>query len=574
MMGLECSFREIVAVDFEFQSPDGERPVPVCVVAHELVSGRRHRLMLTEHLPKNPPYPIGEDVLIVAYYASAELGCHLALGWELPTYVLDLYVEFRNLTNGLELPSGRSLLGALVYHGLDGMDAVEKDYMRQLAMRGAPYTEEETRALLDYCESDVIALEKLLDAMLPKLDVPRAVHRGRFMKTAAHIERNGIPIDTQSLVTLRENWEQIQSHLIQRVDVDYGVYERRTFKTDRFLAYLNNRGIEWPRLESGRLALDDDTFRKMAGLYPELEPLRQLRVTLSQMRLSDLAVGSDGRNRCMLSAYAAKTGRNQPSNTRFIFGPAAWMRGLIQPQPGYGLAYVDWSQQEFGIAAALSGDKAMMKAYSSGDPYLAFAKQAGAVPPDATKSSHKVERGQFKMCTLAVQYGMGEESFAFKIGQSVACAGELLRLHHATYPDYWRWSEQVMSHARLRMELPTVFGWTLHLGDSVKSRTIANFPMQGNGSEMLRLACCLATERGIKVCAPVHDALLVEAPLDSLDETVAMTQEAMVEASQIVLDGFTLRSEAKLVVHPNRYEDEKGAAMWNLVWEVVGNLKN
>ena len=52
-----------------------------------------------------------------------------------------------------------------------------------------------------------------------------------------------------------------------------------------------------------------------------------------------------------------------------------------------------------------------------------------------------------------------------------------------------------------------------------------------------------------------------------------MTQEAMVEASQIVLDGFTLRSEAKLVVHPNRYEDEKGAAMWNLVWEVVGNLK-
>ena len=573
-MGLECDFREIVAVDFEFQSPDGERPVPVCVVAHELVSGRRHRLMLTENPPENPPYPVGDDVLFVAYYASAELGCHMALGWELPTYVLDLYVEFRNLTNGLELPSGKSLLGALVYHGLDAMDAVEKDYMRQLAMRGAPYTEEESLALLDYCESDVVALDKLLNAMLPELDLARAVHRGRFMMTAAHIERNGIPIDTESLATLRENWEQIQSHLIRRVDVNYGVYEGRTFKTDRFLTYLDNRGVEWPRLDSGRLALDDDTFRQVATLYPEIEPLRQLRVTLSKMRLSDLAVGSDGRNRCMLSAFSAKTGRNQPSNTRFIFGPAAWMRGLIQPQPGYGLAYVDWSQQEFGIAAALSGDKAMMKAYSSGDPYLAFAKQAGAVPPDATKSSHKVERDQFKMCTLAVQYGMGEESFAFKIGQSVARAGELLRLHHATYPDYWHWSEQVMSHAKLRMELPTVFGWTLHLGDSVKSRTISNFPMQGNGSEMLRLACCLTTERGIKVCAPVHDALLIEAPLDSLDAVVAMTQEAMVEASQIILNGFALRSEAKLVVHPNRYEDEKGAAMWNLIWEVVESLKN
>ena len=31
-------------------------------------------------------------------YASAELGCHLALGWPLPDNVLDLYVEFRNLT--------------------------------------------------------------------------------------------------------------------------------------------------------------------------------------------------------------------------------------------------------------------------------------------------------------------------------------------------------------------------------------------------------------------------------------------------------------------------------------------
>ena len=34
--------------------------------------------------------------------------------------------------------------------------------------------------------------------------------------------------------------------------------------------------------------------------------------------------------------------------------------------------------------AALSGDQLMMDAYRSGDPYLAFAKQAGAAPADAT----------------------------------------------------------------------------------------------------------------------------------------------------------------------------------------------
>ena len=65
----------------------------------------------------------------------------------------------------------------------------------------------------------------------------------------------------------------------------------------------------------------------------------------------------------MLSAFASRTFRNQPSNARFIFGPAAWLRGLIQPQSGRAVAYVDWSQQEFGIAAALSGDVAMIDAY-------------------------------------------------------------------------------------------------------------------------------------------------------------------------------------------------------------------
>ena len=61
-------------------------------------------------------------------------------------------------------------------------------------------------------------------------------------------------------------------------------------------------------------------------------------------------------------------GTNQPSNTKYIFGPSTWSRGLIRPSLGMGLAYIDWSTQEFGIAAALSGDAAIIAAYESGDP--------------------------------------------------------------------------------------------------------------------------------------------------------------------------------------------------------------
>ena len=135
------------------------------------------------------------------------------------------------------------------------------------------------------------------------------------------------------------------------------------------------------------------------------------------MRLNDLAVGADGRNRCMLSAFRSRTGRNQPATSKFIFGPGVWLRGLIKPPPGYGVAYIDWSQQEFGIDAALSGDQAMIEAYKSGDPYLAFAKQAGAVPPDATKQSHGPQRELFKACVLGVHTGWGHEALAARIGR-------------------------------------------------------------------------------------------------------------------------------------------------------------
>ena len=144
-------FREIVAADFEFSAPAGERPKPVCLVAQELVSGRKVRLFEEELRNRTtPPYPIDRHTLFVAFFGSAELACHLVLNWLLPTNVLDLYVEFRNKTNGLSPVCGSGLLGALVYHGLSAITANEKEEMRALTLRDGPYTVAERGALLNY----------------------------------------------------------------------------------------------------------------------------------------------------------------------------------------------------------------------------------------------------------------------------------------------------------------------------------------------------------------------------------------------------------------------------------------
>ena len=442
--------------------------------------------------------------------------------------------------------------------------------MRDLVLSGGPWDAAEREAILDYCESDVDALARLLPAMAASIDLPRALLRGRYMKAAAGIENVGVPIDLPALEHLRQRWDDIQVGLIAAVDAEYGVYEDQSFREHRFAEYLTCRCIAWPLLPSGRLDLKDDTFRDMTKVHPELSPLRELRVTLGQMRLSELAVGGDGRNRCLLSAFRARTGRNQPSNTKFIFGPAVWLRGLIRPAAGYGIAYVDWSQQEFGVAAALSDDFKMQEAYVSGDPYLAFAKQAGAAPPEATKQTHSVVREQFKACVLAVQYGMEAESLAQRIGQPVCRARQLLELHRSTYRTFWKWSDAAVDHANLYGRLHTVYGWQIRVGSDANPRSLRNFPMQANGAEMLRLACCLLTEHGIRVCAPVHDALLIEAPLEELDAAIATTQELMAQASEVVLGGFRLRSDAKVVRYPDRYMDERGVQMWDKIMSLAG----
>ncbi len=162
--------------------------------------------------------------------------------------------------------------------------------MRQLALRGGPWTQEERAALLDYCESDVAALARLLGKMADIIDLPRALLRGRYMKAAAQIEHLGTPIDTAALGLLQQHWETIQNALIQEIDADYQVFEGRTFKADRFQEYLIRNNIPWPRLESGALDLSDDAFREMARIHTQIAPLRELRVA----SVPD-AVGGTGR---------------------------------------------------------------------------------------------------------------------------------------------------------------------------------------------------------------------------------------------------------------------------------------
>ena len=213
----------------------------------------------------------------------------------------------------------------------------------------------------------------------------------------------------------------------------------------------------------------------------------------------------------------------------------------------------------------------MQAAYLSGDPYLEFAKQAGAVPPDATKKTHEAARELFKQCVLATGYGMGFLSLAQRIGSPGIDARDLLRAHRETYRKFWAWSDANVDRAMLGFPLLTVFGWPIHIAADPNPRSLQNFPCQANGAEMLgvRLLLVWPLSAGIEVCAPVHDALLIAAPLHRLGCDIERTRACMAEASRAVLNGFELRTDVKAIHPPDRYCDPRGVEMWARVMKLV-----
>jgi hypothetical protein len=188
---------------------------------------------------------------------------------------------------------------------------------------------------------------------------------------------------------------------------------------------------------SDRFGRPTDTFRDLEKTYPQVERLAQLHQTLGRLRglglkpdpdgnLRGLRACADGRSRASVIPFKSKTGRSQPLGSEFVFFMPKWLRWLIKPAPGRALAYIDYSSQEYGTGAALSGDPAMILDYLAGDPYRAMAIRMGYMPHGATPENfpdYDKVRDQFKIVVLAALYSMQAQSLA----RSLRCSEEVAK---------------------------------------------------------------------------------------------------------------------------------------------------
>lgn len=586
--------RDIVALDAEYISRKGEHVIPVCLCAKSLVSGAERRVFNKTSTPTPCPFPDDLTTLFVSFAAPAEWSYYLSSGWQLPQLIIDLFAEEMLLTNTQKDDKGKrktpTLLATLSKYGLDAITAAEKHDMRDLILRGGPYSDDEQASILEYCMSDVIALEGLLPAMLPLINIREALVRGSYTRAVAWADFNGVPVDIPTYHELCDKWGAVKANLAAAVEREhgYGVYvmdkkgamKWSTEGFENLVARLELQDV-WPKTATGKYKTadpergseDDKVFKNMAQRCPYLMPLRQTRATLTGIRNFDLPIGPDGRCRTFPWPWVSVTGRNQPRKG-FIFGLPFWARNLIKPPQGRALAYVDLVSAEFGIAGALSGDTEMLAAYKSGeDVYIRLAKMAGAVPADATKQSHRDERALYKTALLAAQYGQTAFSFAKNSGCSIQLAKIVHENLRKAYPSYWAWIDHERIVAGINKTMSSPMGWRIPVTPDTKDNLLLDFPMQASCADILRLATSFMVDEGIALCAMIHDAVLIEGSDKEIELDVETVQKCWKRASGVVLGGFELDSDAKIIRYPHTYATPEGQAMYETVRRLLSEVQ-
>ena len=340
-----------------------------------------------------------------------------------------------------------------------------------------------------------------------------------------------------------------------------------------FAREMELRGeFEWKRTASG-YASDAEYLKEMSTKSDD-DPINQFRKhkdklssakALSKDETGEVAImkyiGSDNRQRPNYNPFGTKTGRNAPSATSYLFLPPKYLRAMVNPDEGSELTDIDIHAEEIGVAASVFNDDVKREGYLKPCFYMFYAQKAGAYPADYpilteqerdTLPWWKEEgwgnvRKQYKSGCLGMQFGMGGEKLRQRVLLSLPpdkrdeidedWGNRFVDTYHMTFASEFRTVTRLKEEYADRQEgLMLVDGWRLG-PDEDNILTVGNFPIQGTGAVILRRACQLCDEAGVKIYATLHDAISIETseneqkvPYDPEDKDSPMVSESIAKA--------------------------------------------
>lgn len=553
-----------------------------------------------------------ENSIFVSYALNAEINSLLRLGIDVTNLKgVDLMVESRMITMSHDryFEKTGSMLGSVsVLLGDDVSDAVKnKDAMRDLILDNAEWTDEEWEKIGEYCYSDIEVLPRLFKK-IQEIHVAEnhPYHLSHVLKRADYVRKTtemdfaskGFPVG-QDFENIYKYKNALKSSIIESLPPIWRLCYEYTEDKDKWtrkgaelvkVIEFNNWQDVWKRTPSGRgYSMEVDYLEKLEVKIPAVESLRRAVRSLNTLNSKDLREDVvNGYVKPSTFGFSAKTGRNGLKPKRgYLFNLPSWMRRSVHPHEGMNIIGSDWSQQEIAIAAKLSGDEELVKAYKSGDVYLALGKMSGAIPQDGTKKSHFKQRAIFKILQLGLQYGKGQKSIAldfynmlkdegWTMREASMQASDVYKWHKQYFNTYWTWIEAKVKQSKQQGWIETSDNWVCFVGKKTLKTQLLNFPSQSGGAAMMRTATFkLYDYWKLGLIDPLlctqHDATYFNAADEGLDDKVMIIHDVM---EQIGLDtiGLKVGADTHVYTHETGYMPDKWDDNDEKIWNMVRTL--
>ena len=581
----------VVIVDSEFQT-DKSHTYPkevLCFVYKDISTGEVFRVWEKDQKHLGGNIFDFETTLFVCFYEPAESASFMKQYYGRPPFVFDCWAEYAKLYKNQRPLS--MLAAAAAYQVKNLMSVEDKEANLNLINKQDTWTEEEQQRILNYCQRDVEQTEEVFYGVLKDLEtkcgnnyeilLDQAIARGQALVCVQKTQLNGIPVDNKLIEEFNEYWDAVKNSVIQRVNKKLNLWDEDSkFSNEKFEKLVKRIGLfdEWPRTPKGKLQIRSDTLELFADTFDEIKEVKRIFNLLNSAKLAEYIISEDGRLRPFggFKMFGTHTGRCAPSS-KWIFGTAKWGRNFMKPSYGNALVYLDYKSEEPFVAARLSGDKKLMDAYNTGDVYLATARLAGLADDSATKATHGEVRIVFKVLSLAVFYMMGQRSVAKKLkkfnftdSESAGLLRTFKELYHVTFEYMQRFKDDAAAYGSVH----TSMGWSRFFPDGVRvnPRSVQNWSIQAESAEVLRNAHIRLTNAGIKVCAPVHDAFLIECPIPELNEQIRIARQCMTDAAEQIVGGkIGVEHE---VYYGNFKQKLKDQEVFDMIFEEIKKYKD
>ncbi|MES2955164.1 MAG: DNA polymerase I [Pseudomonadota bacterium] len=543
---------DLVALDTETTSLD-EMLAQIVGLSFSVKPGEAVYIPLTHDYPDAPQQLPRDEVLArlkpwLENANKAKLGQHVKYdrhvfanhGIEVQGYahdtMLQSYVLEVNKPHGLaslaERHVGRS---GINYEDLCGKGAHQIKFNQVDIAKAAEYSCEDSDQTLD--------VHRVLWPQLQANDKLRFIYELEMQSSEAlyRIERNGVLIDAPMLAT--------QSHeLGQRIlQLEAEAYEIAgqpfNLGSPKQLGEIFFDKLGMPVIKktpSGARSTDEEVLEKLAEDYPlpakllEHRSLSKLKGTYTD-KLAQLALPRTGRVHTHYAQAVAVTGRlssNDPNlqNIPVRTPEGRRVREAFVAPPGSVIASADYSQIELRIMAHLSGDEALLRAFTDGlDVHKATAAEVFSV--DLAQVSSE-QRRYAKVINFGLIYGMSSFGLARNLGIETKAAAAYIDKYFQRYPGVKNYMEQTVVFAQDNHFVETVFGRRLYLAEinggngprkKAAERQAINAPMQGTAADLIKLSMVKvqqvldAEKRATKMIMQVHDELVFEVPEAEVD---------------------------------------------------------